>query len=317
MKKALITGIAGQDGSYLSELLLEKGYQVFGLMRRKDGLANIRHLKEIKLIYGDLTDKESLEKAILEAKPDELYNLAAISFIPASWQNPTLVCDVNALGVSRLLEIIYDKSPKTKFFQASSAQMFGNPKDIPQNEQTRISPLNPYASSKAFAHFLIQSFREKYGVFACSAIFYNHESERRPVDFVTRKITQGAAKIKLGLEKKLELGDLIAGRDWGYAQDYVWATWLMLQQKQPDDFVIATGKLHSVADICKIAFTTLGLNWKKYIIVKKQLLRTEGPIRLVGDSSKARRILSWKPKVSFEQMIRKMVLYDLEILRKK
>lgn len=318
MKKALITGIAGQDGSYLSELLLEKGYQVFGLMRRKDGRANIRHLrKKIKLIYGDLTDKESLEKAILRVKPDELYNLAAISFIPASWQNPALTCDVNASGVSRLLEIIRDRSPKTKFFQASSAQMFGKPQDYPQNEKTKISPLNPYAAAKAFAHFLVQSFRKEYGLFACSAIFYNHESERRQADFVTRKITQGAAKIKLGLVKRLELGNLESKRDWGYAQDYVRATWLMLQQKEPEDFVIATGKLHSVGDLCKIAFTTLGLDWRDYIVVKRQLLRKEETTRLVGDPARARKVLGWRPRVSFEEMIKKMVFYDLEILRKK
>lgn len=318
MKKALITGIAGQDGSYLSEFLLEKGYQVSGLMRKKDGVENIRHLKKkIKLIDGDLRDRESLERAILRIKPDELYNLAAISFIPASWQNSTLVCDINALGPSRLLEIIRDQSSKTKFFQASSAQMFGRPKESSQNEKTKISPLNPYAAAKAFAHFLVQSFREKYGLFACSAIFYNHESERRPVDFVTRKITQGAAKIKLDLEKKLELGNLEAERDWGYAKDYVRAAWLMLQQKKPEDFVIATGKLHSVADICKIAFTTIDLNWKNYVIVKRELLRKEEPAKLVGNSSRARKVLGWKPEISFEEMIRKMTLYDLEILKKQ
>ena len=318
MRKVLIIGIAGQDGSYLTEFLVRKGYQVFGLMRKVDGMAKIRHLeKKIKLFEGDLRDKDSLEKVILETKPDELYNLAAISFIPASWQNPTLVCDVNALGPSRLLEIIRDQSPKTRFFQASSVQMFGRPKESPQNETTKIAPLNPYAAAKAFAHFLVQSFREKYGLFACSAIFYNHESERRPVEFVTRKITQGAAKIKLGLEEKLELGNLKAERDWGYAPDYVRAAWLMLQQSSPGDYVIATGKLYSVADICKIAFKSLDLNWKDYVISKKELLRREEPVKLVGDSSRARKILNWQSKVSFEEMIKKMVLYDLEILRKK
>lgn len=316
MPKALITGIAGQDGSYLSELLLDKGYQVFGLIREQDSLANISHLKRIKLIYGDLMNKKSLEKAIIEVKPDELYNLAAISFIPDSWQNPTLVCDVNALGVSRLLEIICHKSPKTKFFQASSAQIFGIPKESPQNERTKISPLNPYSAAKAFAHFLVQSFRERYGLFACSAIFYNHESERRPADFVTRKITQGAAKIKLGLERKLELGNLGVKRDWGYAPDYVRAAWLMLQQSSPEDYVIATGKLHFVRDICKIAFTTLGLDYRKYVVVKKEFVRKEEPTKLVGDATKATKVLGWKPKVSFKEMIKRMTLYDLEILQK-
>lgn len=317
MKRVLITGIAGQDGSYLSEFLLKKDCQVFGLLRKEDGLENIKHLKDkIKLFQGDLRDKEFLERVIIKTKPDELYNLAAISFIPTSWQNPTLVCDVNALGVSQLLEIIRDQSPKTRFFQASSAQMFGKPSQFPQNEETPITPLNPYAAAKAFAHFLVRLFREKYGVFACSAIFYNHESERRPVDFVTRKITYGAAKIKLGLEKNLELGNLEAKRDWGYAKDYVRAAWLMLQQRKPRDFVIATGKLHSVRDICKIAFTTLGLNYKNYVVVKRELLRKEEPVKLVGDPSRARKILGWEPKVSFEEMIKKMTLFDLDILQK-
>lgn len=317
MKRALIVGIAGQDGSYLAELLLQKGYRVFGLLIKKERLENIEHLKKkIKLIYGDLRDKKSLEKAVLKVKPSELYNLAAISFIPASWKNPTLICDVNALGVSRLLEIIRDRSPKTKFFQASSAQMFGKPKECPQSEKTNFSPLNPYASSKLFAHFLVQSFREKYGVFSCSAIFYNHESERRPPEFVTRKITQGAVKIKLGLEKKLELGNLESQRDWGYAPDYVRAAWLMMQQNKPDDFVIATGELHSVKDICKIAFTALGLNYKNYVVVKKEFIRKEEPVKLLGSVVKARKILNWKPRVSFEEMIKKMTLYDLEVLKK-
>lgn len=317
MKKALITGIAGQDGSYLSEFLLKRGYRVFGLLRKEDDSTNIKHLgKKIEIIYGDLRDKNSLEKVILQARPDEVYNLAAISFIPASWQKPTLIGDVNALAVSRLLEIIQSKSPRTRFFQASSAQIFGRPKEIPQNEKTPISPLNPYAAAKAFAHFLVQSFRKKYDLFACSAIFYNHESERRPVDFVTRKITQSAAKIKLGSLKKLQLGNLEVERDWGYAKDYVRAAWLMLQQEKPGDFVIATGKLHSVKDICKIAFTTLGLNWKNYVVVKKELIRKEEPIELVGDSSRARKILGWQPKISFEKMIENMTLYDLKVLRK-
>lgn len=317
MKKSLITGIAGQDGSYLSEFLLERGYRVFGLVREEDGPENISHLeKKIKLIDGDLRDKESLERAILKSRPDEVYNLAAISFIPASWQNPTLVCDVNALGVSRLLEIIRDKSPRTKFFQASSAQMFGKPKEFPQSEKTPISPLNPYADAKAFAHFLVQSFREKYSLYACAAIFYNHESERRPAEFVTRKITQGAAKIKLGLEQKLELGNLDSERDWGYAPDYIQAAWLMLQQEKPDDFVIATGKLHKVSDICKIAFATVDLNWQNYVIVKKELKREIEPAKFVGDARRARKVLGWKPKVSFAEMIRKMTLNDLKILGK-
>jgi GDPmannose 4,6-dehydratase len=318
MKKALITGLAGQDGSYLSELLLKKEYRIVGLVRKKESLANIKHLqKKIKLFEGDLRNKESLKEAISRFKPDEIYNLAAVSFIPASWNNSSLVGDVNGLGVARLLEIIRDYSPKTKFFQASSAQIFGRPKESPQNEKTKIAPLNPYAAAKAFGHFLIQSFREKYGLFACSAIFYNHESERRPVDFVTRRITHTAVKIKLGLEKKLELGNLNAKRDWGYALDYVRAAWLMLQQRKPEDFIIATGKLHSVKDICRMAFNRLDLKWQDYVVSKKELMRKEEAVKLVGDSSRARQVLGWGPKVSFEEMIKEMVLFDLETLSKK
>lgn len=317
MKKALITGIAGQDGSFLTEFLLEKDYQVFGLALKEE---NFEHLKpfrhKITILYGDLSNKKSLERAIIQVKPDELYNLAAISFIPASWQNPTLACDVNALGVSRLLEIIRDQSLKTRFFQASSAQMFGKPEKSPQDEKTLIAPLNPYGATKAFAHFLVRSFRVQYGLFACSAIFYNHESERRPEEFVTRKITRGAAKIKLGLMKRLELGNLEAKRDWGYAPDYVRAAWLMLQQKSPEDYVIATGQLHSVKDICKIAFKSLDLNYRKYVIVKKEFFRPERGIKMVGNPTKAKRVLGWQPKVSFEAMIKKMTKYDFENLRK-
>lgn len=318
MKKSLIIGIAGQDGSYLSKFLLEKGYWVAGLVKENESLENIKNLgKKVNLFEGDLRNKESLKKAISHAKPDEIYNLAAISFIPASWNNPSLACDVNGLGVVRLLEIIRDYSPKTKFFQASSAQIFGKPQESPQNEKTKISPLNPYAAAKAFAHFLVQSFRQKYGLFACSAIFYNHESERRPVDFVTRKITHTAVKIKLGLEKKLELGNVNAKRDWGYALDYVRAAWMMIQQRKPEDFVIATSKLHSVKDICKIAFKTLDLNWQDFVVVKKELMRKNEAVKLVGDSSRARKFLGWKPKITFEEMIKKMVLFDLENLSKK
>lgn len=318
MPKALITGITGQDGSYLTELLLQKSYQVFGLVSKEHniGWENVAHLKgKFEVIDGDLLDKESLKAAVKKSQLDEIYNLAAISFIPASWQNPTLVCDVNALGVSRLLEIIKDFSPQTRFFQASSAQMFGVPQEAPQNEKTPIRPNNPYAAAKAFAHHLVQLFRQQDHLFACSAIFYNHESERRGAEFVTRKITQIAAKIKLGLERKLRLGDLEAKRDWGYAFDYVRAAWLMLQQKSPEDFVIATGKLHSVRDIIEIAFSSLNLNWQDYVKVEKKLVRKTEAKELVGDPSKAKRILGWQPKVNFEEMIKRMVAYDLKSLK--
>ncbi len=318
MPKALITGITGQDGSYLTEFLLTKGYQVFGLVSKDHniGWENIQHLKnKIKIIDGDLLDKESLKKAIQKSRPDELYNFAALSFIPTSWGKPTLVCDVNALGVSRLLEIIRDSSPQTRFFQASSAQMFGTPEESPQNEKTPIQPNNPYAAAKAFAHNLVQLFRQQYRLFACSAIFYNHESERRGKEFVTRKITHNAAKIKLGLEKELRLGNLDAQRDWGYAQDFVRAAWLMLQQKKAEDFVIASGKLHSVRDIIKITFDSLNLDWDRYVKVDKRLIRKSENHKLVGDARKARKILGWEPKVKFEEMIQKMTEYDLKLLK--
>jgi len=304
MKKALITGIAGQDGSFLTELLLEKDYQVAGLVLEKENLENILSVrKKVKLYKGNLQDKKSLKRIITAVKPNEIYNLAAISFTPLSWQKPSLVADVNGLGVARLLEIIRDQVPKTRFFQASSVEIF--------------KPLNPYAASKAFAHFLIQSFRAKYNLHASSAIFYNHESERRPPEFVTRKIIQGAVKIKLGLLKKLELGNLESKRDWGYAKDYVRAAWLMLQQNTPSDYVIATGKLHSVKDICKIAFKTVGLSWQDYVVVKREFFRKEKPQEKSGDASRAKKILGWKPTVSFKKMIEKMVLYDLEMLSKR
>lgn len=304
MKKALITGIAGQDGSYLTELLLEKGYQVAGLVLEKENLGNIIPVQErIKLYEGDLQNKASLERIIRLVKPDEIYNWAAISFIPLSWQKPSLVVNVNALGVARILEIIRDQSPKTRFFQASSAEI--------------LKPLNPYGASKALAHSLVQFFREKYHLYACSAIFYNHESERRPPEFVTRKITQGAVKIKLGLSKKLELGNLEAKRDWGYAPDYARAAWLMLQQSSPEDYVIATGKLHSVKDICKIAFKAVGLDWQKHVVAKQKFCRQEEPQKRLGNPARARKNLGWQPKVSFQEMIEKMTLYDLEMLAKR
>lgn len=318
MPKALITGITGQDGSYLTELLLEKGYLVFGLVSKKHniGWGNVKHLKgKFEIIYGDLLDKESLQKAVEKSQPNEIYNLAAISFIPVSWEKPTLVCDVNALGVARFLELIRDLSPKTKFFQASSAKIFGKPQKSPQNEKTPIQPLDPYAAAKAFAHHLVQLFRCQDNLFACAAIFYNHESERRGQEFVTRKITQACAKIKLGQAKELRLGNLEAKRDWGYAPDYVRAAWLMLQQKKADNFVIATGKLHSVRDIIKVAFKSLNLDWRQYVKIDKKLVRKTETEKFVGDARKAKRVLGWEPKVSFEEMIKKMVAYDLKLLK--
>lgn len=318
MPKTLITGITGQDGSYLTELLLEKGYQVYGLVSEKHniGWENVSHLKDkLEIIDGDLLDKESLQKAVEKSQPEEIYNFAALSFVPTSWEKPTLVGDINALGVSRFLEVIKDYFPKTRFFQASSAKMFGQAESSPQNEKTPLNPLDPYAAAKAFAHHLVKLFRQEYGLFSCAAIFYNHESERRGEEFVTRKITKTAAKIKLGLAKELLLGNLDAKKDWGYAPDYVRAAWLMLQQKKPDDFVIATGRLHSVRDIIEIAFSSLNLNWQDYVQVEKQLVRKAEAKELVGDSSKAKKILAWQPKISFEEMIKKMVVHDLQLLK--
>ena len=320
MKTAFITGITGQDGSYLSEILLSKGYKVVGLVSKKHdiGEQNIAHLKE-KLILeeGDLLDKKSLEKALLKHRPTEVYNLAAISFVPASWENTTLVLDVNCLGVARLLEIIKEKLPKARFLQATSSKIFGHPEEAPQNEETKIVPVEPYGVSKAAAHFLVQNFRECFGLFLVSLIMFNHESERRGEMFVTRKITQRAVKIKLGLEKELFLGNLKANQDWGYAPDYVKAMWLALQQKKPCDLVIATGKLHRVEDVCRIAFSHLGLDYKKFVKIDKHFFRIQEARKIVGDASKAKRVLGWQPTISFEAMIKKMVDSDLKILRRK
>jgi len=314
MKSALITGITGQDGSYLAELLLEKGYRVIGLVSQKHDIGG-RNIKEIKkellLESGDLLDGESLERIIRKHQPAEVYNLGAISFIPASWKNPELTFNVNALGTARLLQLIKDISPETKFFQATSAKIFGRVTgNQPQNEQTSIRPNSPYAVSKTAAHFLTINFREHFGIFACSAIMYNHESERRGPEFVTRKITQGAAKIKLGQAKKIVLGDLEAQQDWGYAPDYIRAAWLILQQKKADDYVLATGELHRVKDICRLAFGFLKLDWKKYVQSDKSFIRKEKTRAFFGDYSKARKKLGWRPKISFEKMIEKMVKYD-------
>lgn len=319
MKVAFITGITGQDGSYLAEFLLKKKYQVVGLISKKHnvGYQNIKLIKKYLILeFGDLRDKKSLEKIIKKYRPIEIYNLGGITFIPKSWEEPELTFDVNALGALRLLELMRDFCPRAKFYQASSAKIFGNPKIGPQNEETPIQPTTPYAVSKACAHFLTQNFREHFNLFACSGIMYNHESERRGAEFVTRKITLTAAKIKLGKAKKLLLGNLEAKQDWGYAPDYVEAMWLMLQQEKPDDYIIATGKLHSVKDICRIAFGYLNLDWKKYVEYHKKLVRKEEAQMFFGDASKARRILGWRPKMSFEEMIKKMVDNDLKLIRK-
>ena len=318
MKVAFITGVTGQDGSYLAEFLLKKDYKVVGLISKEHniGYQNINYIKK-KLIleFGDLLDKDSLKRIIIKHKPKEIYNLGGITFVPASWEKPVLTLDVNTLGTLRILKIIRDFLPKTKFYQATSAKIFGDPKVTPQNEETPINPNTPYGVSKASAHFLTQNFRQHFNIFACSGILYNHESERRGPEFVTRKITQTAAKIKLGLSKELKLGNLKAKQDWGYALDYVKAMWLMLQQKKADDYVIASGKLHAVEEVCQIAFSYLGLDWKKYVKQDAKFIRREETKVFFGDASKARKKLGWWPKTSFKEMIIKMVENDLKLLK--
>jgi len=314
-KTAFITGITGQDGSYLAEFLLEKGYKVVGLVSKKNDIGdhNITSFKDkLVLETGDLLDKTSLKRIIKKHQPDEVYNLGGITFVPLSWEKPILVHDVNTQGPLRILEIIRDDWPKTKFYQATSAKIFGNPQEAPQTEKTPVNPLDPYSVSKTCAHFLIQVFRSQFNLFACSGIMYNHESERRGPEFVTRKITQTAVKIKLGLEKELVLGNLQAKQDWGYAPDYVEAMWLMLNYKKADDYLISTGKLHTVEDVCKEAFSVLGLDYRKYIKVDKKFFRKVEAKALVGDASYAKKVLGWKPKTSFKEMIKKMAKDDLK-----
>ncbi len=319
MKKALITGITGQDGSFLAELLLKKGYQVVGLVSDKFSIGdeNIKTIKDrIVLEQGDLLEEESLLRIINKHKPKEIYNLGGITFIPTSWEKPELTFQINSLGLLKLLKIMREVTPKTRLFQATSATIFGKPVKVPQDEATKVNPQTPYAVSKAAAHFLVQNFRHHFHLFACSGIMYNHESERRGVEFVTRKITLNAAKIKLGLAKKLILGNLKARVDWGYAPDYVKAMWLMLQQERADDFILATGKVHSVEDVCKIAFSHLDLNWKKYIRTDKSFYRKEEAVEFCGNISKAQKKLGWQPETDFSDMIRKMVDYDIKFLQR-
>jgi len=319
-KKALITGITGQDGSYLAEFLLEKGYQVFGMIRRSsyEKLDRIAHIeKDIELIQGDLLDQNSLHNAIALVQPDEVYNLAAMSFVPTSWNQPVLTGEFTALGVTRLLEAIRQLKPDIKFYQASSSEMFGKTRESPQNENTPFYPRSPYGVAKVYAHFITVNYRESYNLFACSGILFNHESPRRGLEFVSRKITYGAVCIKLGLANELRLGNLKARRDWGYAGDYVKAMWLMLQQEKPDDYVVATGESHSVEEFVELAFSYLDLDWRKYVKIDPKLFRPAEVDHLVGDASKARRILGWQPTVSFPELVKMMVDSDLEFLKKQ
>lgn len=322
MKKALITGITGQDASYLAEFLLEKGYKVYGTTRRSSTVNNerIKHFEDkITILPGDLLDQGSLTSALLEAEPDEVYNLAAQSYVKTSWNQPVLTGEFTALGVTRLLEAIRSVNPKIKFYQASSSEMFGKVTETPQKETTRFYPRSPYGVAKVYGHYITVNYRESFDMFAVSGILFNHESPRRGLEFVTRKISNAVARISLGKQSKLELGNLDSQRDWGFAGDYVEAMWLMLQQPKPDDYVIATGETHSVEEFIKLAFNTVGIdNWDKYVVANKQEhLRPAEVDYLIGDYSKAERELGWKPKTSFPQLVKMMVEADLEMEKGK
>jgi GDPmannose 4,6-dehydratase len=315
--KALITGITGQDGSYLAEFLLAKDYEVYGMVRRSstERFERLAGFKDrLELLHGDLLDQDSLVQVLEEVQPDEIYNLAAMSFVPTSWSQPVLTGEFTGLGVTRLLDAVRRICPAAKFYQASSSEMFGKVREVPQNELTPFHPRSPYAVAKTYGHYITVNYRESYGLFAVSGILFNHESPRRGREFVTRKITDGVARIKLGLATELRLGNLDAQRDWGYAGDYVRAMWDMLQQSEPEDFVIATGETHSVKEFLEIAFGHVQLNWQDHVVQDERFLRPAEVDHLVGDASKARRVLGWQPTLSFEQLVRKMVDADLALL---
>jgi len=312
--RALITGVTGQDGSYLAELLLEKGYEVYGMLRnirreppeRLTGMAG-----RIQFVEADLTDQSSLDRVLQQVRPDEVYNLAGQTFVPVAWSQPLLTMEITGMGALRILEALRRHSPKTKFLQASSSEIFGRAESARQDENTRMQPTNPYGAAKLFAHHCAINYRESYGMYACSCISFNHESPRRGAEFVTRKVAQQAARIKMGQAEKLKMGNLEGRRDWGFAGDYVRAMWLMLQQTQPDDFVIATGVTHSVKELLEIAFSCAGLDWKKHVEIDQAELRPMEPDPLCGDAGKAERVLGWKPQVSFRELIEMMVEAEL------
>jgi len=322
MKRALITGITGQDASYLAEFLLEKGYKVFGTTRRSSTVNNerIKHIQDkITILQGDLLDQGSLSSALLESEPDEVYNLAAQSFVQTSWNQPVLTGEFTALGVTRLLEAIRTLNPKIKFYQASSSEMFGKVTETPQKETTRFYPRSPYGVAKVYGHYITVNYRESFGIFACSGICFNHESPRRGLEFVTRKISNAVARISLGKQKTLELGALEPKRDWGFAGDYVEAMWLMMQQQKADDYVIATGENHSVKEFLNLAFKSVGISdWNKYVIANKTPhMRPAEVDYLIGDAAKAKKVLGWTPKTSFKQLVKMMVKADLEMEKKE
>lgn len=322
MKKALITGVTGQDGSYLAEFLLAKGYKVAGLTRRTSTINNERIMQiqdQIDLVQGDLLDQSSLTSALLETEPDEVYNLAAQSFVKTSWNQPVLTGEFTAIGVTRMLEAIRAVNPKIRFYQASSSEMFGKVTETPQRETTRFYPRSPYGVAKVYGHYITVNYRESYDLYACSGILFNHESPRRGLEFVTRKISHAVAKISLGLQDKIELGNLDAKRDWGFAGDYVEAMWMMLQEEAPDDYVIATGGSHSVEEFVVEAFNVVGIeDWRRYVDAnKEEFMRPAEVDNLIGDYSKAKEKLGWSPRTSFAELVKMMVEADVELIKKQ
>jgi GDPmannose 4,6-dehydratase len=314
---ALITGVTGQDGSYLAEFLLDKGYDVLGMVRRSSTInfSRIAHIQDhITLVSGDMLDEPSLIAILREYHPSEVYNLAAQSYVPTSWKQPVFTGEVTALGVTRILDAIRIVDPGTRFYQASSSEMFGKVRETPQKETTPFYPRSPYGVAKVYGHWITVNYRESYGMHATSGILFNHESPRRGLEFVTRKVTHGVARIKRGLDSELRLGNLESRRDWGYAGDYVRAMWLMLQQDRPDDYVIATGETHSVRELCEVAFGHVGLDWHEYVVQDERFMRPAEVDMLVGDASKAGRVLGWEPAVTFRGLIERMVDADLEAL---
>ncbi|GIK29353.1 MAG: GDP-mannose 4,6-dehydratase [Chloroflexi bacterium] len=317
-KRALITGITGQDGSYLAEFLLSMGYQVYGLVRRTSTVRyeRIRHIQDqVTLVPGDMSDQTSLTRALQDVKPDEVYNLAAQSFVQTSWSQPVFTGDVTALGVTRMLDAILMVNPAIRFYQASSSEMFGKVQEVPQTEKTPFYPRSPYGVAKVYGHWITVNYRESYNLHASSGILFNHESPRRGLEFVTRKVTYHAAKIKLGLAKELRIGNLDSQRDWGFAGDYVRAMWLMLQQDSPDDFVVATGQTHSVQRLLELAFDVVGLKWQDYTVQDPAFVRPAEVDLLIGNPEKAGRVLGWEPHISFEQLVQMMVEADLAALK--
>ncbi len=318
MPTALITGITGQDGSYLAEFLLEKGYAVVGMIRRSSTInfQRIEHIQDrLILVPGDLLDQMSLVDILREHHPQEVYNLAAQSFVPTSWKQPVFTGEATALGVTRILEAVRMTDPTIRFYQASSSEMFGKVRQVPQNELTPFYPRSPYGVAKVYGHWITVNYRESYDLFACSGILFNHESPRRGLEFVTRKVTFGVARIKLGLQQDLHLGNLESRRDWGFAGDYVQAMWLMLQQSQPDDYVVGTGETHPVRELCQIAFERVGLDWEKYVVVDPRFYRPAEVDLLISDPSKARQSLGWQPQVGFKALVEMMVDADIQLLK--